>query len=90
MAEAKPFGTEIVLALFRSFVEIWKPDWGSIWRDVQEGHPASSREDPTRVQYAFYQQQGLASQQRTVGKEISVPHGRMWVDETVAPILEEI
>lgn len=70
--------------------KFWKPDWGSIWRDVQEGHPASSREHPTRVQYAFYQQQGLASQGRTVGKEVGVPQGRMWVDETAAPILEEV
>ncbi|AZO33222.1 hypothetical protein EOA27_31395 [Mesorhizobium sp. M2A.F.Ca.ET.037.01.1.1] len=90
MAGAEPFGAEVLLALFHRFVEIWKPDWGSIWRDVQEGHPASSREHPTRVQYAFYQQQGLASQGRTVGKEVGVPQGRMWVDETAAPILEEV
>ncbi|CDX56438.1 hypothetical protein MPL1032_20543 [Mesorhizobium plurifarium] len=85
MAGAKPFGAEVLLALFHRFVEIWKPDWGSIWRDVQEGHPTSSREHPTRVQYAFYQQQGLASQGRTVGKEVGVPQGRMWVDETQHP-----
>ncbi|RAZ83178.1 hypothetical protein DPM33_32850 [Mesorhizobium hawassense] len=91
MADAQPLEAGTLLALFHRFVEIWEPAWGSIWRDVQEGHPAGSREYPTRAQYAYYQQQqGLASQQRTVGKVLAVPNGRMWVDEAVASFLEEI
>jgi len=90
MAGTKPLGAEVLLTLFRRFVEIWEPDWGSIWRDVQEGHPAGTREDPTRAQYAFYWLgHGSAPQGRTIGEEVNFPNGRLWVDETVAPALEE-
>jgi len=89
-AGAKPLGAQVLLGLFLKFVEIWNPDWGSIWRYVHAGHPAGTSEDPTRVQYAFYRlRQGLAPQERTVGKELALPNGRMWVDETVVPVLEE-
>jgi hypothetical protein len=90
-AGAKPLEAKVLLAVFHRFVQIWEPDWGSIWRDVQQGHPAGTREHPTRAQYAYYRpSQGLASQERTVGKEFAVPNGRMWVDETIAPMLGEI
>ncbi|WP_143748287.1 hypothetical protein [Mesorhizobium carmichaelinearum] len=81
----------VLLYVFREAIDIWQPVWGTIWRYVHGGHPASAPWDSSHVQFAFYQSQsGLGPAGRGIGgQQVLGTQGRLWVNEAASSFMEK-
>lgn len=80
----------VLLDVLIKAIDIWRPDWGTIWRYVNAGHPDGAPWDRRHVQYAFYQSQGgVGPTGRDIGRrQVLGAQGSLWINDTVAPLME--